>query len=121
MWTYKNGPIKWSPDCTKAFQKMKALISKETILNYPDFSKYFTIHTDALDAQLGTVITQEGKPLSFYSWKLSKAQINYTTTEKEILRILETLKDFQNILLKQKIEVFTDNKNIIYETIESAS
>ena len=71
---------------------MKALISKETILTYPDFSKKFTIHTDASDVQMGAVIMQEGKPLAFYSQKLSKAQLDYTMTEKELLSIVETLK-----------------------------
>ena len=71
---------------------MKTLIAKETILTYPDFSKKFTIHTDASDVQMGAVIMQEGKPLAFYSQKLSKAQLDYTMTEKELLSIVETLK-----------------------------
>ena len=60
---------------------------------------------------------QEGKPLGFYSWKLSKAQINYTMTEKGLLGIVKTLKEFENILLRHKIEVFTDHNNLTYETI----
>ena len=42
-------------------------------------------------------------------------------TEKEILRIVETLKEFQKILLGHKMEVFTDHMNLTYETIDSAS
>ena len=34
---------------------------------------------------------------------------------------METLKDLRNILLEHKIKVFTDHKNLTYETIESAS
>ena len=63
----RNIPIKWTPACNNAFQKMKVLIAKDNILAYPDFSKKFTIHTDASYAQLGAVIIQEGKPLAFYS------------------------------------------------------
>ena len=81
---------------------MKAHISMETILAYLDFFKK-TIHTDVLDVQLGAVIMKEGKPLAFYSRKLSKAQLNYTMTEKELLSIVETLKDFRKILLRHEI------------------
>ena len=69
----KNGPIEWNPACTDAFQQMKALIAKDTILAYPNLSKKFTIHTDASDVLLGAVIIQEGKPLDCCSLKLSKA------------------------------------------------
>ena len=78
-------------------------MTKEIILNYPDFNKVFEIHTDASDRQLGSVISQEGK-ITFYSRKLSSAQCNYTTTEQELLSIVETLKEFRNILLGKKLK-----------------
>ena len=73
---------------------MKLLIAKETLLTYPDFNKKFKIHTDASKVQLGACISQEGKPIAFYSRKLSDAQTRYTTTERELLSIVETLKEF---------------------------
>ena len=65
--------INWTNIHQKAFDEMKKVMAKETILNYPDFNKVFEIHTDASDRQLGAVISQEGKPLAFYSRKLSSA------------------------------------------------
>ena len=47
----------------------------------------------------------------FYLQKLNDAQKCYTTTEKELLAIVETLKEFKNILLGQRIVVYTDHKN----------
>jgi hypothetical protein len=41
-----------------AFQDLKRMVLKETILNYPDLSKPFDIHMDAPDKQLGADISQ---------------------------------------------------------------
>ena len=41
--------------------------------------------------------------------------------EKELLRIVETLKEFRNILLGHEIKVFMDPKKHTYEMIDSAS
>ena len=82
---------------------------------YPDFNAPFEIHTDASKLQLGAVISQKGKPISFYSRNMNSAQQNYTTTEKELLSIVETLKEFRNILLGHQITVYTDHKNLTYK------
>jgi hypothetical protein len=68
------------------------------------------VYTDASNKQLGALIMQEGKPLAFYSRKLSSAQTHYTRGEQELLRsIVETLKEFRNILLGQQVIVHTDH------------
>ena len=108
--------IEWKEIHQQAFEDIKKVMAKETILNYPKFGQPFEIHTDASDRQLGSVIAQDGKPLAFYSRKLSSAQRNYTTTEQELLSIVETLKEFRNILLGQKITVYTDHKNLVHES-----
>ena len=97
----------------------KRIIAKEAILAFPDFSKPFTIHTDASHYQLGGVISQDGKPIAFYSRKLNDAQTRYTTTERELLSIVETLKAYRNILLGHKIIVHTDHKNLVYKTFNT--
>ena len=70
---------------------------------------------DTSKLQLGTVISQKGIPIAFYSRKLNPAQVKYTTTEHELLSIVKTLKEFRNILLGQQINVYTDNKNLTYK------
>ncbi len=85
------------------------------MLAYPDFNKPFQIHTDASHYQLGAVISQEGKPIAFYSQNLNPAQTRYTTTERELLSIMEMLKEYRTILLGHEIKVFTDRKNLVYK------
>ena len=112
-------PFKWQPVHQKAFDKMKMAISQYTTLQYPDFSKPFHIHTDASDTQLGSVISQNDQPIAFYSRKLTSPQQKYTTGEKELLSIVETLKEFRNILLGQELIVHTDHKNLTYKNYNS--
>ena len=105
---------RWTEVEQKAFDDIKRVMSKETLLHYPDFNKPFEIHTDASHYQLGAVITQDNKPIAFYSRRLRDGQHNYTTTERELLAIVETLKEFRTILLGQKIKVYTDHKNLTF-------
>jgi len=93
----------------------KRIIAKETLLAYPDFNKPLQIYADASHYQLGAVVSQDGKPIAFYSRQLNPAQTCYTTTERELLSIVETLKEYRNILLGQEIKVFTDHKNLVHK------
>ena len=110
--TSKNVPFVWGNKEQKAFERIKMVMSKHTLLTYPDFTKAFEIYTDASDTQLGAVITQNGKPIAYYSRKLSDAQTRYTTTERELLAIVETLKEYRNILLGQKLMILTAHKKL---------
>ena len=87
----KGEKFKWSDACQEAFEQTKSLLVRDIMLAYPNFSKKFVIHTDASDRQLGAVISQDNKPIAFYSRKLNSAQRRYTTTERELLSIVETL------------------------------
>ena len=64
---------------------------------------------------MGAVISQKNKPIAFYSRKLNPAQTRYTTTERELLSIVETLREFHNVLLGQQIKIYTDHKNLTYK------
>ena len=115
----KKKDFKWLPRHQEAFDAVKSALRRDVLLAYPDFSKPFTIHTDASDYQLGAVISQDNRPIAFFSRKLNSAQRNYTTTERELLSIFETLKEYRNILLRHEIHVYTDHQNLLYENTDS--
>jgi len=117
--TSKEVKWKWGPEHQVAFENMKRIMARETILAFPNFNKPFEIHTDASKTQLGACISQEGKPIAFYSRKLNPAQTRYTTTERELLSIVETLKEFRNILLGQQLVIHTDHENLTYKNFNS--
>jgi RNase H-like domain found in reverse transcriptase len=92
------GMLHWTPECQQAFDATKALLAKNAFLRYPDHNKRFDIYCDASDCQLGAVITQENYSVAYYSRKLNNAQRNYTVGKKEILSVVETLKEYRNKL-----------------------
>lgn len=117
----KKKPWHWDTIHMQAFDGIKNIVARETMLSYPDYSEVFEIHTDASDEQLGAVISQKGKPLAFFSRKFSKPQRNYTVTDKELLSICEVLKEFHGMLWGQRIKVYTDHQNLIRDAIGSSS
>jgi hypothetical protein len=114
----KKKPWQWDSIHQQAFNNVKAAIAKETVLVYPDFLKPFEIYTNASSTQLGAVITQDNRPIAFFSRKLSKMQQkNYSVTEIELLAIVETLKEFKGMLWGQDIKVCTDHKNLTSDAL----
>ena len=86
--TSKNVKYDWKFEHQKCFDDIKRVIGQEVLLVYPDFNAPIEIHTDASKLQLGAVISQKGKPITFYSRKMNSAQQNYTTMERSSFSVV---------------------------------
>jgi hypothetical protein len=115
----KKAPIKWTDEMQQAFDKMRVLMAANALAAYPDHNKQFNIYTDASDCQLGTCIIQERRLVAYFSHKLTKSQQNYTTMEKELLSIVAPLEEFCGMLLGADNHVFTDHKNLTFNTLKT--
>jgi hypothetical protein len=117
----KNTKFIWNTEHNEAFHKMKQVMAAEMMLTYPNFDEPFVVHTDASNKQIGGVITQNNKPLGFFSKKLTEVQKRYPVTEQELLAITETLKYFRHMLLGHRILIKTDHKNLVHPNSHHAS
>ena len=91
----KGRKILWNDTLESSFKELKRVVSSETLISYPYWKLPFIFNTCASCKQLGAIISQNNKPIAFFSIIFSKTQRNYTTTEKELLAIVEYLNQFR--------------------------
>ncbi len=94
--------VQWSSASEEAFQRIKEALTSEPVLRAPDFSCPFLLQTDASDMGLGAVLSQiqegEEHPLLYISRKLTPAERNYATVEKEALAVKWAVLDFHFVV-----------------------
>ena len=94
--------------CLDAFNTLKSALVSAPVLQPPNWEEPFEIMCDASNFAVGAVLGQrkEGKPYVIYyaSKLLYEAQINYTTTEKELLAIVYAFDKFRSYLVVGKRE-----------------
>ncbi|KAJ1299548.1 hypothetical protein OPQ81_007342 [Rhizoctonia solani] len=103
----------------RAFQAIKAAISKEPVLNHPDKSKPYFLETDTSGAAMSAVLSQRRgdgflHPVAFISRNLEPTEMNHDTHDKELLAIIHAFEQWRMFLegTEQPITVFTDHKNL---------
>jgi len=70
----KGGKFKWTEEAQKSFEILKQKVTGAPILTLPDFSKVFEIDCYASNLGIDGVLSQEGKPIAFFSEKLNESR-----------------------------------------------
>lgn len=114
--TKKNEKWKWEEKEQKAFCEIKNELIKERLLRTFNPKKKVIIDTDISDHTITEALSQEEQPMKFISHKMNIAEQNYTITEKEMLTIMQAIKEWRRYLEKAKEtgRIRTDHKNLTY-------
>ena len=115
--TRKEVSFEWTAACQTSFDRLKSLLVQLPMLTYPDFSKGFTIETDASIRGLGAVLCQlqdDGRlhPVSSASRALSKAEGNYAITKLETLAVIWAVSHFHHLIYGHCVTVVTDHSAV---------
>jgi hypothetical protein len=111
--TRKDTKFYWSDLQQKASDALKAALTSESVLAHPEFDKPFILSCDASNYAISAILNQDhnGKesPLSFASRILNQHEINYSTTEKELLAVVFGVRTHRCFLYGRKFKIITDH------------
>lgn len=114
-------PFVWTDECQHAFEAVKSLLCCAPVLTVPNFSLPFKPEVDASATGAGAVLLQDGEgdvchPVSYFSVKFKKHQLNYSTKENETLALLLALQHFEVYVgyNSSPVVVFTDHNPLVF-------
>nr|GEW11063.1 reverse transcriptase domain-containing protein [Tanacetum cinerariifolium] len=109
----KNSPFIFSNECIQAFRTLKDKLTEAPILIAPNWDQPFELMCDASDYAVGAVlgkrVEKHFRPIHYASKTMNQAEMNYTTTEKEMLAVVYAFDKFRSYLIMNKSIVYTDH------------
>ena len=112
----KNSVFNWGDEQEEAFLKIKDYLTKAPVLALPNFDKMFEIECDASGIGIGAVLSQEKRPIAYFSEKLSGATLNYPVYDKEMYALIRALETWQHYLLPKEFVIHTDHEALKHIT-----
>ncbi|KAG9458840.1 hypothetical protein H6P81_003348 [Aristolochia fimbriata] len=113
----KDVKFDFDDECLHAFKLKEKLISTPIVVA-PDWTIPFELMYNASDYAVRVVLGQRKEKLFhtiyYASHTLTGLQLNYTTTEKELLAIVYAFKKFRSYLIGLKVVVYTDHATLRY-------
>ena len=115
----KDVKFQWTEEAQFAFDQLRKALCEAPVLALPNFSRdagSFVLDCDCSDTQAGAVLlqVQDGveKVIAYGSQKLSKAQMIYGTTQKELLAVVIFVQKFSAYLMGKEFKIRTDHASL---------
>ena len=104
--TKKGITFAWAAAHKSAFDTLKDKLTHAPLL------QRFELECDASGIVLGGILLQEGKPVAYFSEKLSGPSLNYSTYDKELLALVRTLETWQHYLWPKEFVIHSDHESL---------
>jgi ribonuclease HI len=112
----KHKSFKWIEEAEKSFNILKEKITERPILVLPNFEKTFQVRCDASGVAIGAVLSQDNRPVAYFSEKLNETKRKYSTYDKEFYAIIQALKKWRHYLVPQEFVLYSDNQALQFIT-----
>jgi hypothetical protein len=89
---------------------------EQPFLVLPDFQKTFQVKCDASIFAIRTVLSQEDRPIAYFSEKMNEAKLKYSTYDKEFYAIIQALKKWRHYLIPKEFVLYSDNHALQFVT-----
>jgi hypothetical protein len=99
----------WIEEDEKSFKLLKRKIMEQPILVLSNFQKSFKVKCDASGFAIGAVLSQDDRPISYFSEKLNEEKVKYSTYDKEFYVIIQALKKWRHYLIPEEFVLYSDN------------
>ncbi|PKU75012.1 RNA-directed DNA polymerase [Dendrobium catenatum] len=106
----KSSQFSWGREQQRNFEKFKEVLSSAPVLAFPDFDKPFQVDTDASAVGIGVVLSQDGRPVEYFSEKLSHPRQKWSAYEHELYAVVRALKQWEHYLLHRDFVLCSDNQ-----------
>ena len=116
----KRQKFRWEAAQQQSFDSLKRLLVSAPVLQAPKFGARSELYVDASSTGVGAALHQfdeEGnsRPVGYFSKKLNRYQLNYSTVEKEALALVLALDHSMNILSPSEcLQVHTDHNPLVF-------
>lgn len=111
--TKKNNVWKWGATQYRAFAQLQKALVDPPVLAVPQHGIPYRLDTDASDTTVGSVLSQNERPIAYFSKSLTKSQQNYSVTERELLAVILSVQRFRHYVLGSELEIVTDHSAIL--------